>query len=163
MHKKMHKQQMHRQKGFTLIELMIVVTIIGVLASIAVPVYRDYTIRTKVGECTSLFAPIKTDLSVVYGESGVLVTNLRSLPRVSDTATDFKGEYVASITLGPEGTAGKALVTCLLNPDLALGDSSGKTVVYIADATSKAAIKWEIAEHATTGTKKSTVAKAHLP
>ena len=61
------QQQMRagRQSGFTLIELMIVVTIIGVLASIAVPVYRDYTIRTRVSETASIFAPVKAAIGPV--------------------------------------------------------------------------------------------------
>ena len=61
-----------KQSGFTLIELMIVVTIIGILASIAVPAYRDYTIRTRVGECASLFGIIKTESSIYYSENGTL-------------------------------------------------------------------------------------------
>ncbi len=145
MHKKMHKQQMHRQKGFTLIELMIVVTIIGVLASIAVPVYRDYTIRTKVSECASLFGAIKTDMSLAYSENGVLADTLVALPRISDTPGDFSGDYVSTINVGTGG-----VTTCTLKTSGELGASSGLTVVYTPDATSGTKIDWTV-----TGTAKA--------
>ena len=154
MHKKMHKQQMHRQKGFTLIELMIVVTIIGVLASIAVPVYRDYTIRTKVGECTSLFAPIKTDVSVVLSEGELLsaIDALSDLPRVDNTPNNFAGEYVTTIDIIDDG-----VTECLLKIDTALGESSGKKLIYKPESSATGTrVKWKIDTA-------STVPKEHQP
>jgi type IV pilus assembly protein PilA len=59
------------QKGFTLIELMIVVAIIGILAAIALPAYQDYTIRSKVTEGLNLAAAIKADLSSMYASDGM--------------------------------------------------------------------------------------------
>ena len=59
------------QQGFTLIELMIVVAIIGILAAVALPAYQDYTIRAKVTEGLSLASAIKADLSSMYASDGM--------------------------------------------------------------------------------------------
>ncbi len=59
-----------KQQGFTLIELMIVVAIIGILAAIAIPAYQDYTVRAKVGEGINALAPAKMAVSEFYISSG---------------------------------------------------------------------------------------------
>ena len=58
------------QKGFTLIELMIVVAIIGILAAIAIPAYQDYTIRAQIAEVTTMSAGIETALADYYNDHG---------------------------------------------------------------------------------------------
>ncbi|WP_045858177.1 pilin [Teredinibacter purpureus] len=62
------------QKGFTLIELMIVVAIIGILAAVALPAYQDYTSRAKVSEPVSLLSGLKIDVSGYYTDKGSLPT-----------------------------------------------------------------------------------------
>jgi type IV pilus assembly protein PilA len=135
---KMNKQ-IKKQKGFTLIELMIVVTIIGILASIAVPVYRDYTIRTKVGECASVFGAIKTDTSVVFSETGNLPGSLAGLPRTSNSPASFSGDYVLTMSI-----AGAGVVTCQLSGDSTLGPAADGTVVFTPTTTGGQRINWEI-------------------
>ena len=61
-------------KGFTLIELMLVITVIGVLAAIALPVYRDFTVRTKVAELVAAMGPLKTAVAEKALHEGSLET-----------------------------------------------------------------------------------------
>ena len=136
-------QKVAKQGGFTLIELMIVITIIGILASIAVPAYRDYTIRARVAECASLFGPLKTDTSLLYSETGNLPASLTDLPRSSDTATDYSGDYVNNIDV-----AANADATCTLNTDTALGEASGDNLIFSPQTTAQT-VNWTISAGST--------------
>jgi type IV pilus assembly protein PilA len=84
------------QKGFTLIELMIVVAIIGILAAIAIPAYQDYTIRAQVSEGMNLAAAAKAAVAEFYLNRGRAPLN-RLEAGMSQTATDTSGKYVASV------------------------------------------------------------------
>ena len=64
------EQSLVRQNGFTLIELMIVVAIIGILAAIAIPQYNNYVARTQVAEAFALLGPVKQALTLYYQENG---------------------------------------------------------------------------------------------
>jgi type IV pilus assembly protein PilA len=84
------------QKGFTLIELMIVVAIIGILAAIAIPAYQDYTIRSQVSEGLTLAAQAKTAVSESFSQTGAAPAN-RSAAGMTANATDTSGNYVSSL------------------------------------------------------------------
>ncbi len=84
------------QQGFTLIELMIVVAIIGILAAIAIPAYQDYTIRAQVSEGMTLAAAAKTAISESFSDKGVAPAT-RAAAGMTALA-DTSGNYVA---LGP--------------------------------------------------------------
>ncbi len=91
------------QQGFTLIELMIVVAIIGILAAIAIPAYQDYTIRAQVTEGLNLSAALKASVSEEFADSGLWPPNLGTLG-ITNPPT---GRYVTGITI----TTGSIQVT----------------------------------------------------
>jgi type IV pilus assembly protein PilA len=85
------------QQGFTLIELMIVVAIIGILAAIAIPAYQDYTIRAQVSEGLNLASGAKAAVSESFMDRGVLPAN--NVAAGMETNTNITGKYVVSVTI----------------------------------------------------------------
>ncbi|MCZ6880716.1 MAG: pilin [Gammaproteobacteria bacterium] len=83
------------QQGFTLIELMIVVAIIGILAAIAIPAYQDYTIRAQVTEGLNLSAALKASVSEEFADSGLWPANLAALGITNPPS----GRYVNNLIL----------------------------------------------------------------
>ncbi len=97
------------QKGFTLIELMIVVAIIGILAAIAIPAYQDYTIRAQVSEGLMLASDIKAGIAEYAAQVGDWPITLAEAGLGSAVLTDKQGRYVQSIDIDPAG--GTMLIT----------------------------------------------------
>ena len=92
---------MKKQQGFTLIELMIVVAIIGILAAIAIPAYQDYTIRAQVSEGLSLSGGAKAAVTEYFQDTGGFPPS-NTVAGLS-AAGSISGKYVTSVTVGANG------------------------------------------------------------
>jgi type IV pilus assembly protein PilA len=101
---------MRKQQGFTLIELMIVVAIIGILAAIAIPAYQDYTIRAQVSEGLNLAAGAKAAVTEYYQDQGAWPGDNKTAG-LEALATAIQGQYVKSVTVS--GTAANGTLTVL--------------------------------------------------
>ena len=88
------------QKGFTLIELMIVVAIIGILAAVAIPAYGDYTARAQAAEGFTLMDGLKTPLTELYTANGSFdVVSTTATPTTSQVVGIIAGKYVADLSV----------------------------------------------------------------
>ena len=142
---------MKKQQGFTLIELMIVVAIIGILAAIAIPAYQDYTIRAQVSEGLNLSAGAKAAVSEYFMDRGTLpLNNLEA--GLSTLPTSIQGNYVSQLAVA------NGIVTVTYSnaaPQSANLIINGSTLPLTPNTLNPGAVDWDCAS--------VTLAAKHLP
>jgi type IV pilus assembly protein PilA len=127
-----------KQEGFTLVELMIVVTIVGILSALAVPAYQDYTIRARVSEAASLSAPAKTAIDMAYSE-GRIPGSMPSAASLGLAASgSYRSKYVQSIT-----TNAAAVISVQLSSEPTLGAASGG-IVSFSPTVQGGNLQWDV-------------------
>ncbi len=139
---------MKKQQGFTLIELMIVVAIIGILAAIAIPAYQDYTIRAQVSEGLNLAGGAKAAVTEYTQDRGAFPGD-NTTAGIS-AAAQIKGKYVSSVQVGTNG-----VVTVTYGAgahSLINGDS-----IQLAPTTNAGSVEWACTSAS------NAIANKHLP
>lgn len=130
------------QKGFTLIELMIVVAIIGILAAVALPAYQDYTARSQLSEPITLADGVKNGVTEYWTNNGSFGTSNESVGLPS--AASISGKYTKSV-----GVTAQGIITATVKSQSVAKGIGGETLIFSA-VTSAGSISWKCKAGATT-------------
>ncbi|EPI1553344.1 pilin [Neisseria gonorrhoeae] len=122
------------QKGFTLIELMIVIAIVGILAAVALPAYQDYTARAQVSEAILLAEGQKSAVTEYYLNNGIWPKD-NGAAGVASPATDIKGKYVQKVEVK------NGVVTAQMKSDGVNNEIKGKKLSLWAKREN-GSVKW---------------------
>ncbi|MEN7526839.1 pilin [Cupriavidus sp. DL-D2] len=137
------------QCGFTLIELMIVVAIVGILAAFAVPQYQDYIARAQFGEALSLASGQKPQVTEYFSHNGTCPANATAAVDGIPKASDINGTYVASVTLGGDVTdAGGCTIKATFKDAKVAKGLLGKTVTLTMGNANQGSVTWACTSNA---------------
>lgn len=128
------------QKGFTLIELMIVVAIIGILAAVAVPAYQNYTIKARYTEVVSAAAPFKLALELCFQENNTFVPCTNGANGVPGTTAAVTGSMVAAGSGAVSGNSATSVTLTMTGGST--NGLSGETYVLTGTGAAGAPIIW---------------------
>ena len=126
------------QQGFTLIELMIVVAIIGILAAIAIPAYSDYTIRAQVSEGLNLSAAAKAAVTEFYQDRGTFPTGNTNAGLAA--AASIEGNYVSSVAV--QNGSGQILITYSNTNDQNANAAINGATLQLSPITNAGSVDW---------------------
>ncbi|ATR79091.1 pilin [Moraxella osloensis] len=127
---------MNAQKGFTLIELMIVIAIIGILAAIAIPAYQDYTVRARVSECVGLMGGAKTTV-MENASNGTAFASGYNANGATDNCGVVSIANNGVITVTSTAKAGTVPLTLTPTPTLVAGTPPAAAVTWRCSTTSE--------------------------
>lgn len=120
------------QKGFTLIELMIVIAIVGILAAVALPAYQDYTVRAKMSEAIAKSAEVKTSIAEYFSANATLPGSLAAA-----------GTTVLSTNVISSGAYSGGILQIAVRSTVGGGVANGSTFVLSLQSSTNGVLQWK--------------------